>query len=1206
MKRLLTLASVLFLGGVASSAFGMDATWAPTNNYNLGFYWGTLDNWLVDGVKPTIAPTNFGDTVVFPHTATKRRQSIYAGTSSTTSSMIGLAVDSVTGDTSYEIFNGGIWSSGGGNPRNPLTVVNPNGFTGFWGAPDSQQIYVFPSTASFTPQVYNLDVQGRPTVRATGNGTVAVDALYNSGALVKDGPADLSIAGSLGAANGLIVNEGNVILPANAALDTLDSVLAQAYLHLDASDETTFEYQEGSQTAVTNWLDVRKDGRSAWVPSNWSYFGADRVKVAHPPFLTAERSPTGLPLLDFGSCFNADAEPLYGPTNCCLEFAPISNGAEVFAVVRYHEKFGMNAILGDYNLAPMQPYGGAIFGGSANENLSTGHFYLDGVLGKTTDTPADGLTNGLHVLSFGPATNLTVRTIGVDQNFAARCGGMMFGEILIFTNELSRTDRLRVNNYLRRKWVLGGLDQQDVDLGSIMVRNAASQLKVESGKTAKVLDVVAENGTFIKTGDGELQIDTVHPADATVDVRGGSVSFRRQAVPQLQIAANPLVRLDAAVGVTTEYDETYATNFVTSWKDCRADVETAAVPFSVLAKPHYPTVLAAASPTGLDVLDFGSTYGTVAGMTLPWYGQAARVYSGFIVMKQSYPNQSYVPFFGCKDMSMERENSTGGGTHCRILHNFYPNPAAMSALWTINGRPVEPTVYMPEYFGANCGFIVVAFSAHRPIAVDAIALGRNQDTRVGGIQVGEYILYDRELSEAERRNTEAYLMDKWLGAAHPAAASSYNLSYAVASDQPAVLDYADDATVPSVSGGNGTVLKVGAGAVTVNTIKDSPVAPTIVVNEGNLAVRVASFEEDALMHFDTTDEDTLVYTNGVLAQWKDVRGNGLVAETDWQHASKAPTLDTVTTANSVQRKMVNFGYLASSTARMVLNQNFSNVREAHVVLKGISPHFLPLTWAHDSPYSPGTTQHIDYYRSGNGQIINSDSSSACVRNGGIWINGEARVFNDIITPTDSMLMSFAPTANTYVNSIQGDRAMNGGAYVGEQIAFSRTLTEPERDYLMKKLMYKWFEVGEEPVWTNINYAAVSVASGANLTFTHAADPFVAELGGSGTVKAKKVQGVACLSCDGDEVAAGDYLQVDGEVIFAPEVEVDVSNITTGRQFLNAGDYPILSATTLTNVDVSNWTLTGVDEATARKFALKQVGETICLSVSKPGLLLIVK
>lgn len=1184
----------------------MDATWAKSGSYDLGLYWTTLANWLVDGVQPTEPPTNVTDTVVFPHNGVKRRQSVYAGSGTTAGKMCGLSSARVTGDTSVEILNGGSWTSGGTNGRKPVTILDPNGFTGFWGAGDTAQVYAFPSSSTFTPQVHNLDVQGRPTLQADGDGCVEVDALYNAGGLVKAGSAEVRIAGSMGGCNNLYIEEGDVTLPANAEADTVENVMAGAYLHLDASDASTFEFQEGSGTAVTNWLDVRKDGRSAWLP-HWVGVGADRVQQANPPFLSGEKSPTGLQYLDFGSCFRADAEPLYGPTNCCLEFAPISNGAEVFCVFRYHEPFGMNALLGDYNLAPLQPYGGAIFGGSANENLATGHIYLDGKLVKGTDSPAGGLADCVHVMSFGPATNLEIRTIGVDQRYSARCGGMLFGEILVFTNELSRVDRLRINDYLRRKWVIGGADQKDLNLGSVVVCNTASQLKVDAGKRAKVLDVVTSGDTLVKGGDGVLEVDTVQPANATLDIRGGSVALTRRVTPQLKLAADPLVRLDASADetVVTEHDGTYGKDFVTAWKDCRTGVDVSAVPFSSQARPHHPTVAAAQSPTGLDVVDFGSNGDTISALTLPWYGQAARVYTGFIVMRQISSTYSFVPFFGCKDMCMERENNADGHQHARILSSTYPHPAAMSALWTVNGKAVVPNVYMPEYFGSGAGFIVVAFSARQPLAVDAIALGRNQSTRAGGIQVGEYVLYDRELSEAERRNTEAYLMDKWLGTSHPAAThASATYKFAAAVDP--IFDSADDMTISGFTGGTGDVVKRGAGEVTLIAGVASDVK-SVTVEEGELVLPVDdSFMNDALMHFDATDEQTLVYTNGVFAAWKDVRDNGLVAEVDHtQWSTQPPPLETVTTTNSVQRKMLNFGGLCGGMARLCLNQNFSNVREAHVVLKGVSPHFLPLTWAHTSPYAPSATQHIDYYRDSTGKIIADANSSACVRDGYIAVNGVRHASSDVITPTDSMLMSFAPTANTYVNSIQGDRQMNGGAYVGEQIAFSRTLTAKERDYLVKRLMYKWFEVGEDPVWTNAYFSTVSVAKGAALTLTGAADPIVDTLDGAGAITANVLQGVTAISAEGEAVAAGDHLTVDGKVTFGDAVTVTISG--GGKVFDAPGDYAIVEATGgLENVDLTSWTCDTAEFSPKRTYSLRQVGNRIVLRVERKGMLLIVR
>ena len=1197
---------------LASSLWAMDATWAKSDSYDLDLLWNVKANWLVGGVQPDDLPTNAADNVVFPHVTTKRRQSVYAGGGWNVPSMRGFTINGVTGDSSVEILHSGPWSSqyAAQNARNPLVVLNPNSFTGFWGAGDTQQIFAFPSSGSFTPHVRNLDVEGRPTLRADGDGRVEVDALYNAGGLVKSGPAEVRIAGSMGGCNNLYVEEGDVVLPAFADDDEVEDVMAGAYLHLDASDASTFQYQEGSDTAVTNWLDVRKNGNSAWVPV-WSSSGAGSVQRANPPFVSEERSPTGLRYLDFGTRFKSGEEPLHGPTNCCMEFAKTTCGSEVFCVFRYHDAIdGMTALLGDYDLAPMQSYDGAIFGGSANENLATGHIYLDGRLVKSTDKPADGLAGSVHVMSFGPSSNLVVRTIGVDQRKSERCGGMLFGEILVFTNELSRADRLRLNGYLRRKWVIGGMAGKDLGLGAVMVRGSGSQLKVDEGKRARALDVVVEGGTLVKNGGGVLEMDTIHPTNAVIDVRGGSVALNRRIVPSLRLAADPIVRLDASEGstITTEHDAELDVDFVTSWKDCRTGVDISAVPFASQSRPNHPTVKAAQSPTRLDVVDFGDSASSISAMTLPWYGQSARVYSGFIVMRQIAPAYSHVAFFGCKDFTMERENAADGNYHRRILSSKYPSPAAMSALWTVNGKPVDPTVYMPEYFGTGAGFVVVAFCARQPLAVDAISLARGDAARSGGIQVGEYILYDRELNEEERRDTEAYLMDKWLGVRHPAAEASWRPAFSFGESVPATLDSAVDASVSVVRGGNGLICKKGAGAVQVSAMEDVPAAPAVSVEEGSLTLPVHSFLESALFHFDAGAESSLVYTDGVFAAWMDVRGNGLAAEVNANgNVTTPPSPEVVTTTNGVQRKMLDFGYLgkaSTSRTRLVLNRCFDNVREAHVVLKGRSRNFAPFTWTEESPYAPNNTKHYDYYRPDSEQILHYSYSAQCLRDGRIWIDGESRAYTDTITPTDSMLVSFAPTGDTYVNSIQGDRDNNGGAYIGEQIAFDRTLTDQERDYLMKKLMRKWFEAGEEPVWTNAYYSAVNVANGARLVFSGTSDPHVGSLSGAGEIEAESLSGVGALSVDGDAVASGYHLTASGVVSFADSVVVSVY-MHGGA--LGPGEYTVMEAGDgLNNVDLSQWTLEPGGLSPERTYKLRKVDNKIVLRVGSLGFTIFVR
>ena len=64
---------------------------------------------------------------------------------------------------------------------------------------------------------------------------------------------------------------------------------------------------------------------------------------------------------------------------------------------------------------------------------------------------------------------------------------------------------------------------------------------------------------------------------------------------------------------------------------------------------------------------------------------------------------------------------------------------------------------------------VIAFSGSRAkIRADLLAKYNASSAEFfGNVEIGELILFDRPLSRAERRDTEAYLMRKWLGKSHP-------------------------------------------------------------------------------------------------------------------------------------------------------------------------------------------------------------------------------------------------------------------------------------------------------------------------------------------------------------------------------------------------------------------------------------------------------
>ena len=1208
MKKIgLTVVAAMVFVGFASAK---TATW--NKNDSTDRVWGDKSFWLVDGEAATEIPTN-GVDVVFPHLTGYHQRVTTGATASTITGAYWLDLLSVVGDTSHFIANGLNWTSGASNYRIPATVRDPNEFFGFWYAAMPHQRWIFPATSDFTPIVRNVDIQARPYLEFPGEGTAKVEAAFSPGAFMKTGAAELEFGGSLGSGTHIYVEEGGVTFAGHAADETVENVMAKAYMHLDASDESAFEFCAGSETLVTNWFDVRgKSYPCAHVPLKGELVsGTDRVPEAHAPFLTGETSPTGLRLLDFGSCCNEGETPLYGPTGCLMRFPRITNGSEVFAVVRYHDQTTAsrgNAILGDTALAPMQPYGGTVFGGSANESFRTGHIYRNGYALRTSDAMTDDYTN-LYVVSFGSATDLTVTSIASDQDKSARAGGLVFGELLVFTNALTGADRLRVNDYLMKKWLKGDLGVRSADAGAVVLKGSAgtTSVGVAAGKTARVVDLVSESGTIVKTGAGTLVADAVFPTNAVLDIRAGSVRIDNTLVgaPSTDAAANPLVWLDATKTSSVKVESGH----VTGWSDWRDGVDITAVNLTGQTESERPTVVKGAAPKGQDVVDFGSTSDTNASLVFPWYKGAARVYSGFIVMKQLNQNYSYVPFFGCADMSLDREYAPQGEPHQRILGMLYSAPAAITALWTVNGQPVDPVRYMPEYFASTAPYIVVGFTAKAPIAVDAIALGRSEVNRAGYIRVGEFILYDRPLTYKEHRDTEAYLMDKWLDATHPSVATpAYGYKFA-AEDDP-VVDTEGSLTVSSIEGGTGNLVKRGAGTATLGSSRG---ISSLAVEDGEIVVPVKNLVEslmnDALFHFDASDSATYdLDANGQVVTWRDVRNNGLYAwapEKGWaEHYTSRPIpTEDVVTATGVTRTMLNFKSLTSG-AGMFMSQDFSNVREEYGFFKANSGNFVTFGWSNANSLTKPTSNYNDYYRASD--TVYSSSACAALRNGDIWINGEQVLWNDPLNALNqALLWSSSHAGVSHINAIQVDRGLPGGAYVGEQIAFDRQLTEEERAYLHQHLMYKWLEVGSEPVWTNLFLNAISVADGAVATFSGKSDILAASLDGAGSVNAQSISDVSALSAAGTELAEGKHMVVSGSVRFADVVTVSLSG--SGKVFDVPGDYTILEATGgLENVDLANWSCDTSAFSDLRSYTLKQVGNAIVLRVERKGAVLIVR
>ena len=173
-------------------------------------------------------------------------------------------------------------------------------------------------------------------------------------------------------------------------------------------------------------------------------------------------------------------------------------------------------------------------------------------------------------------------------------------------------------------------------------------------------------------------------------------------------------------------------------------------------------------------------------------------------------------------------------------------------------------------------------------------------------------------------------MDKWLVRRHPAAQPEVG-DYEVADDIAFAVDNAGAGATTEIRravGGNGSIVKTGAGAVSIGLTDGTVGTKDVTVEAGALSVKyvpekVPVYDEGAYFHFDASDLSSLdksVVDNGdgtsttnVLV-WSDVRRNGKNAKSDFatpygraQNAVANPTLRGVVMPDGKVRSVVDFG-----------------------------------------------------------------------------------------------------------------------------------------------------------------------------------------------------------------------------------------------------------------------------------------------------------
>jgi len=1209
MKQAMHMVLAAAAALAASGLHAVDAVW--TNKTTSVANWQTASNWQ-DGAVPGAD----GDTATFPYIDRTMRTVNLLNVKD-----VNPSIDAIYGGAKWKLRLNAKGDGTYGDYTMSFSVKDVNGYAGEWAANGSKKTLKL-TADSGAQNLFAVNTSQQFCIAVT-NAAVTADVAHvcgTAGSVKKSGPGTLRIREVHDSPDLILeVAEGTVTLDGRAsdAAASIASALAKASVHLDASATNTFTtyVDDADRVRITKWADASGGDNYAEVWDNSHDTTTSHVKDIKPPFVSPAKSPSGLPLVDFGANKAANVDT-YGPQCIMRLHSRIDSAQEVFWVAMPNDGYQVLGDVTDYSFSGNNSY---LFTYGESFTNNGGFVHLNGGF-RTPDLEKSGdywrikrlydsYTPGLQSLQLvnirlGDGNTKPVKYLASDRLYAtagSASGGVRFGELIVFEQALTDGERAAVNDYLMHKW-FGGNDFQLADVAN------GTAIEVPEGRIASIGTLRATGSTFVKKGAGTLEVSRIYPENLTITVEGGDVKISPTVVDVSTNApaGTPQFWFDADAA------DCFTTNeagLVTAWKDCRGNGGQA-TRANYTQITTYPSIDETTLP-GHKVLDFPTA--------------SAYTYTGgqretFVVFQYKTANAAKQNNVVSDGYETDRWKSS---TSALFAHpNVAPDEMG-GGYYTVNGIPVRPFETTGSTFEAEKWYVAsLATTAAYGLNLIASSGSRNP---CGDVRIGEIVTYTTALSSAERRDTVAYLMAKWLGRKHPeAAAPSKAPTLSFAPDAAAVLVDDVGTEVASVTGGNGSLVKRGEGATTV----EADLADTFTslsVEGGTLTITKPSEPTDnSIYHFDVSDASTFqeffVDANGETNVQKiaDVRGNGTYAY------KSAPWSPSAGNMFYVTNPIVRFAEFAPGVTRPYLDflqYTGRNVNPPTGAGLHISPapkstamkEFHAVVATHTACDLITGSSNVDFKRGlkNYGQTAAkifrlANETAACssdVLDGYIAIDGDETTAAKYLENDKFYLLSVAPLSGKDASTLSIETSIySGGRCYGEVMAFPDYLSEKERAYLQEKLLYKWFGKGSAPVWTS-EAESISVARGATLAVQGGAISAQA-LSGGGTIAASVVSGIATIDVAYDAgLKTTVPLTIEGSAKFADDVTVNIAGALVRPP---SGLHVILEADDLGDADPSGWTLNATLSGTSSSCRLVRSGQAICLQVIPAGALIIVR
>jgi hypothetical protein len=703
------------------------------------------------------------------------------------------------------------------------------------------------------------------TVAVSNGATLRISGVFAPGKFVAEAGARVVGEGVLSlsdvsSAKGVIFAEGACLqVPGAAQLRTeapATNVPASVAFWVDASRMDTITFADELLTNVVRIADVR--GEAYGFATNTLYRGGYPVLVrdhrgrAHHIYLRYNHANTSSP----DDCIALVWDKPITNIRAVFQVLDTGNGGGQFlgATSRISKQDYMrnaewghlynNPIFNNTGSATTQVRNGNFYANGRLYNPDNGYPYPGGDISRKLDDQngTDARWYAPAVFSAHSAADTQADAFGFNGKANNRNGYHRLCECLVFTNEVTETERLAITGYLMKKWMNHEVEFEVVDgnpFASVDTRTIGG-LAAGAGECHYV-ENVSGGGNFSKRGGGTVVVnDYVCPA-GSLDVSEGTLSINSRIPAVSDIPEGAYVHFDASDASTLTVIK--SSGQVSEWRDVRGAGYHKAT--HLYSTNGYATVTA--TPRGMGAIDFGPYKGREDGFSwvdkhnspVMQYPACGELHSVFMVMDSSQgggvlvgcgqsPNNLRGPNYG---YGLRRYETTGTLS--------YSEPILTNANWSgqknlryeggsrvrLNGERINPLTT-----GFSGGWDLVSLVSYEDFGGGSFAAA-NYNKYVGGQKIGEAILYKEGLSERQVDTVEAYLNWKWFGKATPGFRPAVVSNLTVRAGATLAVTGGQPLTVNGAFSGSGTVqgaLVFDGTAQFVVAVKDGAVNPVSV------------------------------------------------------------------------------------------------------------------------------------------------------------------------------------------------------------------------------------------------------------------------------------------------------------------------------------------------------------------------------------------